>query len=218
MTNTMSELKIVYNEIAPDFERTRVSVWPCVYNFLDMFKCDDYLLDIGCGNGKNMLYRDDLRFKGIDLSDELVKICQSKKLDVIEASMTRLPFKDNTFDGSIAVASYHHLDNDIDRKQTLDEIYRTLKPKAKCLIVVWAMEQPIDSKFHFTKSDELVRWQYNKKQDKKLLDTLFTKIYYRYYHIYSKHDLVNEITRLKPEFLIEKEGWEKGNWYVVISK
>ena len=208
-SNIMCDLKIIYNEIAPDFERTRVRIWPCVSNFLDMFNLNTYLLDIGCGNGKNMLYRPDLKFKGIDLSDELVKICQLKRLDVVEASMTRLPFEDNTFDGSIAVASYHHLDNDIDRKQTLDEIYRTLKPKAKCLIVVWAMEQPIDSKFHFTKSDELVRWQYNKKQN---------KLYYRYYHIYSKHDLVNEITRLKPEFIIENEGWEKGNWYVIISK
>ncbi len=122
--------------------------------------------------------------------------------------MTNLPFSNNSFDGLIAVASYHHLSNDVDRQNTLNEMYRVLKPDGKALIVVWAMEQPEDSTFHFTKSDELVKWTYNKTG----------KTYNRYYHIYSKNDLVDEIFRLKAEFKIEKEGWEKGNWYVVISK
>ena len=40
----------------------------------------------------------------------------------------------------------------------------------------------------------------------------------RYYHIYSKNDLVDEINNLEPRFKIIEEGWQAGNWYVVIEK
>jgi ubiquinone/menaquinone biosynthesis C-methylase UbiE len=47
----------VYNKIAKEFDKTRVSVWSSVKNFLDALPVESTVLDIGCGNGKNMLYR-----------------------------------------------------------------------------------------------------------------------------------------------------------------
>jgi ubiquinone/menaquinone biosynthesis C-methylase UbiE len=201
-------IKNVYNQIAKDFDRSRIRIWPCVSNFLSQFNPGSELLDIGCGNGKNIISRPDLKFKGIDLSDELVKICTDKGLDVIEASMTSLPFEEGTFDGFITVASYHHLSNDQDRTKALNEMYRILKTGGKGLIVVWAMEQPEDSTFHFTKPDELVKWTYNKTG----------QTFMRYYHIYRANDLTNEINRLEPRFKIKSLGWEKGNWVAQITK
>jgi ubiquinone/menaquinone biosynthesis C-methylase UbiE len=201
-------IKQIYNQIANDFDRSRVRIWPCVSNFLLTFNSGTQLLDIGCGNGKNIISRPDLNFKGIDISDKLINICQNKGLDVIEANMTSIPFEDNYFDGFINVASYHHLSNDKDRTKALNEMYRILKKNGTGLIVVWAMEQPNDSTFHFTKSDELVKWTYNKTG----------QIFLRYYHIYRSNDLVNEITKLEPRFKIIKQGWEKGNWWIQISK
>jgi SAM-dependent methyltransferase len=203
----MYTTKEIYNIIADEFDLYRVTVWPCVSKFLSNFSSRDLLLDIGCGNGKNIIGNKHLNFKGIDFSDKLVSICKAKNMDVIEASMTSIPYDDNMFDGFIAVASYHHLDNDNDRMKTLNEMYRILKPGGKGLIVVWAMEQGIKTKFKFTKEDEIVLWK-----------SRSGNIYERYYHIYKKHDLVNEIQRLKPEFKIVYEGWEEGNWYVYIEK
>lgn len=201
------QIKIIYNEIANDFDITRVRIWPCVSLFLNKFNTNSIMLDIGCGNGKNMLYRSDLIFKGIDFSNKLVEICQNKKLDVIEGTMTSLPYNSNFFDGIINIAAYHHLSNDIDRKLTLNEIYRVLKPGGLALIVVWAMEQPLDSTFNFTKSDELVKWK-NKNG----------KIYDRYYHIYSQGDIELEVRKFTPEFKIKDIGWEKGNWAIILEK
>ena len=202
------QTKEIYNEISNRFDISRFRIWPCVKKFLDSFPSSSILLDVGCGNGKNMLYRTDLNFKGIDFSIKLVEICKNKNLDVIESSMTNIPFDNNHFDGVIVIASYHHLSNDDERKQTLDELYRVVKSDGKILIVVWAMEQPEDSKFNFTKSEELVKWY--------SLDN--NKTFYRYYHIYSKGILVEEIKRLKPEFNIEYEYLEKGNWVVCLKK
>lgn len=203
----MYTTKEIYNIIADEFDLYRVTVWPCVSKFLSNFNSKDLLLDIGCGNGKNIIGNKHLNFKGIDFSDKLVSICKAKNMDVVEASMTSIPYDDNMFDGFIAVASYHHLDNDNDRMKTLNEMYRILKPGSKGLIVVWAMEQGIKTKFKFTKENEMVLWK-----------SRSGNIYERYYHIYKKHDLVNEIQRLKPEFKIVYEGWEEGNWYVYVEK
>ena len=93
------QTKEIYNEISSRFDISRVRIWPCVKKFLDSFDKDSLLLDVGCGNGKNMLYRNDLNFKGIDYSIKLVEICKNKNLDVIEASMTNIPFENNIFDG-----------------------------------------------------------------------------------------------------------------------
>jgi len=204
----MEHTKYIYDNIAHQFDKTRHRIWPCVINFLNLFTDNMELLDIGCGNGKNILSKPNLKFKGIDFSPQMCNICIKKGLDVLESNMTSLPFYDNFFDGFMAVASYHHLDNDIDRQKTLNEMYRILKPSGKGLITVWAMEQPSDSKFIFNKSDEKVSW----------LDEKTSTIYYRYYHIYKENELINEIIKLKPEFKINSFGWEKGNWWIIIEK
>jgi len=206
----------IYNEIASEFNLFRTKVWPCVSRFLNSLPADSNVLDIGCGNGKNFTARNDINMIGIDLTENFVTICKAKGYNVCCASMTSLPFEDNTFDAFIAVASYHHLDNDYDRKRTLDEMYRVLKPNGKGLIVVWAMEQSkLNSfgkeegkmKFHFTKSDEFVEWK-----------SPTGKVYNRYYHIYREGDLKEEVFRLKPEFNVGDVGWEKGNYYTTLTK
>jgi len=143
------QIKHFYNDVADYFNVSRVRIWTCVKLFLDSFQSQSLLLDVGCGNGKNMLYRKDLIFKGIDFSIKLVEICKNKNLDVQESTMTKIPFNNNTFDGIIMIASYHHLSTELERKETLNEIYRILKKNGRVLIVVWAMEQEKNSKFNF---------------------------------------------------------------------
>ena len=197
----------IYNEIASEFDLFRTKVWPCVSSFLNNLPSNSNVLDIGCGNGKNFTARNDINMTGIDLTENFVTICKAKGYNVSCASMTQLPFEDNTFDAFIAVASYHHLDNDNDRKRTLDEMHRVLKPNGMGLIVVWAMEQGDRSKFHFTKTDEFVEWRSHTG-----------KVYNRYYHIYREGDLKEEVLRLKPEFIVGDIGWQKGNYYTVLTK
>jgi ubiquinone/menaquinone biosynthesis C-methylase UbiE len=169
-----------------------------------------FVADIGCGNGKYMNYRNDINMKGIDISIKLVEICQMKGFDVIKASMIDIPFDNNTFDGIICIASYHHLNNDDDRKKTLDEIYRILKPGGIAFIEVWGIVQTLPNKNaeNFTKNANLVKWTSVKTG----------QIFYRYYNIYSEGELNNEITKLKPEFNIIDSDYEKGNYYIKIMK
>jgi ubiquinone/menaquinone biosynthesis C-methylase UbiE len=204
----MLSIEQVYNKISNQFDRTRIRIWGSVKNFLNSIPAQSSILEIGCGNGKNMLFRKDLDFHGIDLSEKQVEICKSKNLNVNVANMTSLPFSENQFNYAICIATYHHLDNDIDRKKSLEEIYRILKKNGRILLTVWAIEQDLDSHVSFKNRDEMVPWK-NKDDG---------NTYYRYYHVYGKNDLEEEIKRLCPRFKIEVIDFELGNWYVILSK
>jgi len=201
-----------YDLMADEFDKTRVRLWPCVKNYLDLFPSNSLILDIGCGNGKYMNYRNDIQMKGIDISQELVLICKRKGFDVIKGSMSLLPFNDNSFDGLLCVASYHHLKTDEDRKKTLNEFYRVLRKDCLCFIEVWAFEQETDNTNKnsngFNEKSNMVKWTSIKTGE----------IYYRYYNIYMKGQLESEIQELEPRFLIIDSGYQKGNYYVILKK
>jgi len=61
-------IETFYNTIADEFNKTRIRLWDCVKNYF------------AAGNGKYMNYRKDIIMKGIDISIELVKICNKKNL------------------------------------------------------------------------------------------------------------------------------------------
>ena len=73
-------VKHVYNTIANEFSNTRYRPWTCVEEFLDNIPKKSLIGDIGCGNGKNMLYRSDCHNYGCDFSNELVKNMLTKRI------------------------------------------------------------------------------------------------------------------------------------------
>ena len=203
----MDSIEEVYDMIADEFDKTRHTPWPQVIKFIDNITNDSFVLDIGCGNGKNMFYKKDISFVGIDISQNMVDLVNLKGGLCCKASMTEIPYFDNTFDNFICIASYHHLDNDYDRQKALNEMYRILKYGGSGLISVWAKEQPPSSKLIFKKKNSIVPW---KSKD--------GTIYNRYYHIYNEGMLAREIVRLEPRFKITKIVYEKGNWYAHVFK
>lgn len=84
----------VYDKIAPHFAHTRHSVWPQVQKFINGLS-HGLTLDAGCGNGKNMPRS--AGAIGLEISDQLVKLCRNKGLQVVQADGLALPFRDETF-------------------------------------------------------------------------------------------------------------------------
>ncbi len=204
------DISQVYNVIADDFSKTRYKTWPAVAEFIDTFKINSMNADIGCGNGKNILYRPELKFKGMDITPEFVKICNQRNLDVVEGNILSIPFESNFFDNVICIAVLHHLENKEDRINAICQLLRITKSSGKIMIYVWAFEQPSESKRQFDTQDEMVSF---KKRD--------GTIYYRYYHLYKQNELEQEINCaiLKSNLnVIIKSGYERGNWYVIIEK
>jgi tRNA (uracil-5-)-methyltransferase TRM9 len=204
LTCSVYSVKNVYNNIATSFSKTRVKVWPCVSNFLDSVK--GLGLEVGCGNGKNMLYRPDLEIHGIDICPIFVKLCQESGLNVIEGTMTNLPYKDATFDFVYCIAALHHLNSLELRSKAIQEMIRVCKPDGFIFILVWAFEQEPDSKHNFLEQDVLVPWK----------DSLTTQ--YRFYHVYKQHELESEVYNASKDVIVKQTLYEKGNWGIIIQK
>ena len=203
----METVEEVYDKIAHEFDKTRVFPWPPVKEYLDNLEKDSLVLDIGCGNGKNLFYRKDISCVGIDISQKMVDLVISRNGLAKKGTMTKIPYYDNMFDNFICIAAYHHLDNDKYRKTALGEMYRVLKYGGTGMISVWAKEQPKGSKLVFNVGDNIVPW--NSRDG---------TIHYRYYHIYNEGMLEEEITRLEPRLVIQDIIYQRGNWYAIVRK
>jgi tRNA (uracil-5-)-methyltransferase TRM9 len=198
----------VYNNISSDFSHTRYSVWHGVKKFLDTLPVESTLGDIGCGNGKNMLYRSDLICKGIDFSEHLIEICKSKNLDVLYGNILSIPFRNEEFDNTICIAVIHHLESEYERVEAIRELLRVTKKGGRILISVWALDQEKNSKRIFNTNNSYVPFH-----------TKDGNVYNRFYHVYSKGEIEHDL-RYITDYNFETEDifYEKGNWYVILHK
>ena len=197
-------VKNVYENISKHFSNTRVYTWKWVDDFIYSQNKNNIILDIGCGNGRNMTFSD-YNFIGIDNCVGFLNICREKKLNVLEADMTNIPLNSNTFDSIICIASFHHLSTIELRIKCLNEIKRLIKPNCLILLSVWSINQPKKTKKIFYKyGDTIVT--YNK----------FGKIYERYYYIFKIDEIKNLFKIVGLE--LKKHFYDCGNEVFILTK
>jgi ubiquinone/menaquinone biosynthesis C-methylase UbiE len=196
------DIEKVYDEIASDFDKTRYNVWSSVKKFINSLPKNSEGLEIGCGNGKNMIYAESqgLKIRGIDLSNEMIKICKSKNLLVNQANMLSIPLLNRSFDFVLSVASLHHLDSVLKRKEALKEMFRLTKVDGLIFISVWANTN--------NQKDKMISF-YSKKKN---------QTFHRYYHLYDESELELDIMSLDENFEIIESYFEKDNWVVIVRK
>ncbi|VVU95604.1 Methyltransferase domain [seawater metagenome] len=199
---------MTYDKIAKNFSDTRFKVWDTAAKFISSFPKDSNIVEIGCGNGKNMMIRDDVNFFGCDISEEFVRICQSRGLNVIKGNNLKLPYDNNKFDFTLSIAVIHHLFSYENRLNSIKELVRITKPNGKIFIEVWAYEQGPESKFDFREQDLLVPFK-----DKVTREVLGE----RYYHMFREDELQELINEIDNVEILEK-FYEKGNWGIIIQK
>lgn len=187
-----------YEENYKEFSNTRFSIWDKVKEFSNNFTKDSYVLDAGCGNGKNMIYLNNkCNIIGIDSCKNFIKLCKDRKLNVIESNILNLPFERNTFDFIISIAVIHHLTSESDRIKAINEMLRVLKPDGQILISVWAYESDkFSNNKKFIIGNNIVK--FNNKE--------------RFYYIYDFLHFTNFLKDFNSQII-----WDKGNWYALIK-
>ncbi|AET73262.1 hypothetical protein PGAG_00373 [Phaeocystis globosa virus 12T] len=153
-----NNVRSVYQDIAQHFNNTRVYKWSWVVDFLNKYTGDNLILDLGCGNGRNMVHNQ-IKFIGIDNCDKFIHICRGKGLEVYNYNITDVRLKSNLVDAIICIAVFHHLSTVEHRIEALKEMKRLVKPGGKILISVWSINQPANSKRHFNNyGNNIVLW------------------------------------------------------------
>tara|TARA_B110000444_G_scaffold42817_4_gene38720 strand:- start:13814 stop:14434 length:621 start_codon:yes stop_codon:yes gene_type:complete len=172
-----NNVRNIYQNIAEHFNDTRVYKWKWVVDFLDKFKDDNLILDLGCGNGRNMVHNN-INFIGFDNCDKFINICKDKGLEVYNSNITQINMKSELADGIICIAVFHHLSTIEHRIESLKEMKRLLKPGGKILISVWSINQPVNSRRHFNNfGNNIVTWN------------SFGTNYERFYYIFEPDEI-----------------------------
>jgi ubiquinone/menaquinone biosynthesis C-methylase UbiE len=199
----------IYTQIAEEFDDSRYCVWSFVKQFLSN-KGDLYGIDIGCGNGKNMIHHN---MVGIDSCKKFVDICKTKGKNVLYGCCCELPFDDNVFDYSICISVLHHLSTHERRLGAVREMIRVVKPGGVMLLNMWSVEN--QEKRNFIQGDNFVSWsrrpqKYNENEESFLR-------YYYIHDIFSINEFCDNIQQLF-DVVVTVIYNEKGNWVVHLTK
>lgn len=206
----------VYEEIALHFSATRYKPWPIVESFLKGLSPGSVGIDVGCGNGKYLAVNKNIFILGSDRSRNLVKIAKAQEPHgIIVADSLSLPYHNGNFDFAISIAVIHHFSTTCRRRAAIRSVIECLNSDGKALIFVWALEQQ-QSRRGWKKGGEqdiMVPWVMKSNWMKAEESASSDKIFQRYYHLYRKGELEEDVQTVGGTVL--ECGYEKDNWWVI---
>ena len=181
-----------YQQIASEFDKTRVRVWKQVQEFMDSIPLEDTIADIGCGNGKNLMLRPNTMV-GYDICPEFITICKNKNLTAHWSDILNLQIMDNSYNHVICIAVIHHLSTEARRIKAIQELVRIVKPNGKILIMVWGVKGEVQD----------ILLPFNSVQ--------------RYYHMFVEHELEGLCTQLQGVRILAS-SYQAENYTIILQK
>ncbi len=214
-----------YNLIARDFSRTRNRPWYEIrFLFSDYLFSGDKVLDLGCGNGRNIVYFNEklTDYYGVDNSVELIKLAKKKypqkKFSVDDA--LDLSFAGSFFDKVYSIAVLHQIPSEKLRLKFLKEAKRVLKPKGLLVLTVWKLYRP-DHLILTLKNYFMKRIKRSKLDYGDVLIPWGAKVE-RYYHFFSEKELKALVEKaglkLIESGVIKSDDNDRQNIYIIAQK
>ena len=137
---SLDEIRRSFNEAAADEEHFPSTIDPRIYHvqlILEYFGDlrTGRVLDVGCGKGRFARILKERNpnapVVGLDLAEAMLRFVP-REIAPCSASMTHLPFADDSFNAAYATESLEHA---VDIEQAVAEICRVVKPGGKIVII-----------------------------------------------------------------------------------
>ena len=221
----LKQTKQDYDFIAQDFSRTRENPWPEIKFLFDKFlTIQEKVLDLGCGNGRYVPFFNEKKvdYLGVDNSEELIKIAQKKFPENVfeKQDAFNLSFPDNYFDKIYSIAVLHHIPSKELRIQFLKKVKRVLKPNGLIVLTVWKFWRTKEISLIF--KNIILKLIKKSKLDYKDVFEPWGKKTKRYYHCFSKKELINLVKQagfeVKQAGLIKNSKGNRRNIYIIAKK
>ncbi len=193
------EQEKIWDSIAGEWATCRVRSAEEIVKFLSGKK--GMVLDLGCGSGRNCLNSEELKFYGVDFSEELLKFAEGKGyVELKKGYVYDIPYDDEFFDFVVFARVLHCVDSANKRRKSLEEVYRVLKRGGEAIISVWGRGK--DSRIKNKDKECFIPWTVNGKK------------YNRFTYIYDVDELMSVLESVG--FLVKRV--EVGKNIVVIVK
>ena len=205
-----------YNIISNEFDNSRVRIWNTVKNFLEHINIDNNkLLDAGCGNGKNMIYANNIGYDtiGFDISNELLNICKKKNLKVYYSDVLNNNINIK-YDKILAIAVLHHLETIDLQILAINNLFNNLENNGSLLISFWSKEKHFDNNNILSKNKNDFR---NFDIGPNFVDWKLknNNIIKRFYYIHDENSIYNLANKITNNYII---NWELQNWFITFYK
>jgi SAM-dependent methyltransferase len=151
MTNNPFKNNLIetYNKHAQERDTHKKETWKVEEraNFLTLLQSKDKpsLLEIGAGTGQDSKFFQDmgLTVTCIDLSPEMIKLCQQKGLPAQVMDMTNLDFPSDSFDAVYAINSLLHIPK-ADFRTVLENVRKVLKQSGLFYLGVYGSDEEFE--------------------------------------------------------------------------
>ena len=209
-----------YDALADAMDVTRHEVWREVADLVPVFRHEDTVLDIGCGNGRMVQAltgtipgrRVSIRhYIGLDASPELVKRAKNRypQATFMVGDALALPFTDGSFDHIFMIAVLHQIPGADERKKALAEAFRVLKPGGTMVITVWRLWQA-RYLWRIVQSTVQKLFGQHRMDFGDLLIPWKDKGVNRYYHAFCASTMRRILAEAGFEIVKEQRGWNYG--------
>jgi 2-polyprenyl-3-methyl-5-hydroxy-6-metoxy-1,4-benzoquinol methylase len=189
-----------YNNIAVDFDLTRKkALWPMMYEFTNLVKDDDKLLDLACGNGRllDALEGKNIDYLGVDNSEELLNLARRNyptRKFLLSDMLDLKNIDDKKFDYIYCLAALQHVPSRELRIDVLKKISSKLDDGGSLILSNWNLFTKPAYKHKLIKRYFL---RYFKKYQEEWNDLIFPwkdssgrEKGLRYYHAFTKKELI----------------------------
>lgn len=206
------ELMKAYSEISSRYSKLKTKPWKDFQAYLSSLEekivlpKSGILLDVGSGNGRNLILfqKEDYNLIASDLSFSLLSSLvplPAQKTQIVNNDMRLQPFKKNSTDFVLLIASIHHLRKKKDMIKALDEIGLILKNEGYLIMSCWRRwkrstrtKMIMDlllfpfkkiANYRWQHGDILLPWYDEKKK----------VVARRYYHLFTKRELMKLLNK-----------------------
>ncbi len=138
-----------YDRVAKSFARSRKWLkWPEIDYFMEYIQKNNIapknVLDVGCGSGRLLQslilsWVTSENYRWIDISKKLLEEAQKSypEYDFLHLDMKGISLLEKNFDCVFCIASFHHLESQIQREQVLKQIFERLNEGGYVFLINW---------------------------------------------------------------------------------
>lgn len=155
-TSWNENVKTSWNNKAAFWHANSVEMWErgsrkeIIPFFKEHMPTGKYIADIGCGDGygSTLLRNEGYRVVGMDISEEMIRLAnmnKDKNLDFVVGDVQALPFKNEQFDGIIAINCLEWAESPI---QALQDLHRVTKKSGfACVGILGPTAKPRENSY-----------------------------------------------------------------------